>query len=399
MDFITGASDDIFTTISGAQSARESVAISALTRGAKYYQDGDNARAAIEFRRAGAFKPDYLEAHYYLAKAHVRGGRPDEAITAYRKAVEIQAKTDPTSTQVRAELAQYLVTLGRYADAEKEYNTITRLSPGSAGPAASLGHIYLTTGRSALAELQFRRVVALAPADPAAHYSLGLVYNEQERYSEAVSEFSTALRLRPDYAMARADLAYSYIGLGRSEEAQNQVAELNAIGTDEALALAQEVEMALLTPKILYADPFASTFDTDMGPRTELSQLDASLAEPGAVKTFSLALAFSQPMDRGSVENVFNWMITRSTGGRGGLYNNGMSSNGTREAAILPIPSAVHYDPETYRVTIDFRIVQNAEGNALIDPSHIVFRFKGTSFDGSRMDPDADQYDGARGAF
>jgi hypothetical protein len=94
------------------------------------------------------------------------------------------------------------------------------------------------------------------------------------------------------------------------------------------------------------------------------------------------------------VTNAFNWTITRATGGEGGVYDNGVVLHPDKEATVMPYPLMVNYDASTNTATVYFRITQNATGDAVIDPSHLVFQFNGSSAAGDKIDPAGDQFDG-----
>ena len=53
-----------------------------------------------------------------------------------------------------------------------------------------------------------------------------------------------------------------------------------------------------------------------------------------------------------------------------------------------------HTTPKQNTATVQFRISQNAEANATIDPAHIVFKFYGMDAYGKAMDQSADEYSG-----
>ncbi|MHB9099297.1 MAG: tetratricopeptide repeat protein, partial [Syntrophales bacterium] len=135
-------------------------------------------------------------------------------------------------------------------------------------------------------------------------------------------------------------------------------------------------------------------FNTALGRATNVSALNSSLATPGSSKLFSMSFAFSKDMDQASIMNPYNWLISRaSIRESGGVYNGGLTPPKT-EAAILPSPVAVAYNTATNTATIQFRISQNAQANATIDPAHIVFKFHGLDAYGKAMDQSADQYSG-----
>jgi tetratricopeptide (TPR) repeat protein len=395
MDFNVTSASDLFSAISDSGAQRQSLSYSAVNRGAARLQEKNYEAAAREFRRATAYDPSSIQAYRLLGRAYELQGKTEDAIATYKRALVV----DTSSDIVRNDLATIYMKNQRYAEAEQEFLRIARTNPASAGTAAALGHIYLATGRNADAETQFQKAARLAPQDPAAHYSLGLMYNKQERYSEAVPEFKRAIELRRDYAMAHADLAYSYLGLGQDDAAQNEVNELITINTDESNSLAYEVELTMLKPGIQFENLVDGTFNTRLGPGTTLDQLDPSLATPGASKSFSMVFQFNQSMDIASVQDVFNWTITKASGGKGGVYNNGVNLHPEKEVSILPHPTAARWDPLSNCATIYFNVTQNAAGDGVMDPSHWVFGFNGTDAGGNPMDTDADQYDWSGGAF
>jgi hypothetical protein len=55
---------------------------------------------------------------------------------------------------------------------------------------------------------------------------------------------------------------------------------------------------------------------------------------------------------------------------------------------------SVTYNYETKEATIKFRLSQNADGTATIDPKHLVFGFKGRDASGREMDSSGDEING-----
>jgi tetratricopeptide (TPR) repeat protein len=386
--------DSISSALYGQQNSRASLAQSAISLGATFIQRQEFEKAATEFKRASAYDPELVEPHTYLARTYQYMGRNDDAITSYRKALEISLKTDPTSKDARTDLANACISVKRYAEAEVELKRVVGADATAVGAVATLGHLYRATGRLDEAEAQFAKATRLAPRDAAAHYSLGLVYNDQQRYTEAIDQFQQAVALRPDYAVAHADLAYSFIGLGDTDSATLQVKQLSNLNTDESVKLATEVALSMYTPKIAYADVGASTFNPVLGTGTPLALLDPKLAAPGASANFTMIFHFNQAMDASSVQNSQNWLISRASGGAGGTYDNGVSLTPGREVGILPFPISVSYDSLTHDATVTFRITQNAAGDGVMDPRHWVFQFLGRDAGGNPMDPAGDQWDG-----
>lgn len=396
MDFSFPLVDSVGTALAARSTQYSALARSALSRGAERVQAQDYETALNEFKRAAAYDPTLTDTYRNMGRVYELLGRDDEAIAAYRRGIA----SDTSSDVSRQDLASFYMTHNRYAEAEAELKVIVRNNPNAAGPIASLGHIYLSQGRIAEAETKFERVLQLAPRDAASHYSRGLVYAKKGELGDAITEFERALELRPDYAAARGDLAFAYFDNGEKDKAQEQVTALLDMGTNESISLAYTASRYIDTPKILFADYTHSTFNTLLGPGTSLSAMDERLATPGASVTFTMSFQFNQDMDPNSVQDIWNWTITKAAGGEAGVYNHGANLHPEKEAYIMPYPVAVSYDKTKQTATLYFRVSQNANGNAVMDPSHWVFSFGGTDVSGRSMDPGADQYSqGAHGSF
>jgi Flp pilus assembly protein TadD len=378
---------------------RTSLAASAMSRGATAAQAGNYDVAIQEFKRAAAYSPTDPQPYSYMGQVYMMKSQPKEAVIAFNKALKI----DPLNDDIRLLLGKADVQAGDKVDAEKQYLALAKTNPASAEPPTTLGFIYLNSGRLAEADTQFQKVLNLAPTSSTAYYNLGLVRNKQGRYEDAAKLFEQAVSLDPANANAHADLAFAYIGMDDTARAKQQYNQLLDLGTSAANSLAYQVYDAIETPKIFYNDVTKSDFNTLLGAQTPVSTLDASLATPGASKVFKMTFVFNQQMDISTIMNLANWSITQADGsnnGVGGVYNDGAYINASKQAYIPISPLSVTYDTDKQSATIYFRVTQNATGDAVIDPKHWVFSFKGTDSAGRPMDRHGDQYDGyALGSF
>jgi tetratricopeptide (TPR) repeat protein len=98
-----------------------------------------------------------------------QGAPVEEAVTAYRKAVE--------------------------------------LNPSAAGALVNLGTIHYRQRRFAEAEKYYRDAISADPGYPLAEFNLGNLYDEQSRLAEALEHYRRALQLNPHYADAHFNLA------------------------------------------------------------------------------------------------------------------------------------------------------------------------------------------------
>jgi tetratricopeptide (TPR) repeat protein len=388
---LNATADTLTSILSSQQAQREQVAQYALMRGLSFLQEKNYDRAAGELKRAVTFNPDLEEAYEYLGKVYQINGKTQEAIETFKKWVG----HDPTSEKGLTALGNAYVEKKQYEEAEAQFKRLAQINPSSAYPFNSLGHIYQLTERYDDAEEQFKKVIKLSPRDANGYYGLGLALSKQEKYEDAIEQFENAIALKKNFEYAYSDMAYAYIGLGKKTKAEEIVETLSDMGTDLARDLATEVGLTLFTPQMTSVKPLDGTFPSVLGARTPLSVLDASLQTPNQSKVFSLTFQFNQAMDISSVQNSLNWFIFKAAGGPAGYYNNGITIQPEKEIMLSPVPNTVSYDPTHYTATVFFTITQNSTADGVMDPSHWIFKFKGTDISGNMIDSTADEYCGS----
>ncbi len=384
-DMFDQSPDAIFAGALTAQLQRGTLAQYAIQQAARFLQNNNQEGALKELKRALVYDNENFTAHQYIGNIYLSQGKTKEAIKEFKENVRLQ----PLSVNALVDLGNAYVQDKNYAEAEKSFIKASRMDPLNPVADYTLGHVYMNTDRLSEAEVQFKKAQKVSPRDGNVYYSLGTLYNKQERYEEAIVNLEKSLQYKPDFASSVYELGIAYDKIGDHDKAQQQ---LETLKTSD-YTLYQDLHHAITKPKIVSMDTSKGGFAELMGPGTPLWALDASLAEPDSSKEFSITFTFSEKMDIGSVMNPLNWSITKANSAEGGYYNNTMPS-GPREAAIPRFPLSVIYNPETNEATIKFRISQNSEGNATIDPKHMVFGFSGKDESGRSMDSRADEING-----
>lgn len=395
MDLLSGGVDPQSMFISSVQQSQqmEQLANTALSQGMDLYQDGKYSEAADAFRRSVALSPTSPNAQTsadYMASSYIKIGRIDKAAEAYK----ISMQLDPTSDAPVVKLANLYFAEGRHQDAQIQYEKAVRINP-SAVNYFSLGQAHLARENYAEAESAFSRVQRMEPDATNGYYGLGQVYNKMERYDDAVLQFKAAIEKDEDFFTAYAELGYNYADMGDMDAAQEMVTFLEENDADLADTLSRYM-YKVDPPQIMFASS-SSSFPKSMPMRTPLSVLDSYLANANATQTFTMELQFSKKMDRESVENIYNWSITRANGDSLiDKYNFGFSLPDT-EVAPKAYPDFVYYDDQNLTAKLTFSIQQNDTADGTIDPSHIVFKFNGEDIYGNKMNPDLDEYSGFSG--
>ncbi|UCG08060.1 MAG: tetratricopeptide repeat protein [Desulfobacterales bacterium] len=378
----------IFSVLAGQRAQMSAMANNAIGAGIDKYQKGDYKSAIIDFKRSIALDPQSAyaaEAANYMALAYLKLDQDEEAVEAYKTSTRLNPFRDDTHIK----LGNLYLDLNRLPESETEYKEAVRLNP-DVNNYYALGNFYLQTQRYNEAETQFQTILSLSQHGGKGNYGLGMVYSQQGRYEKAIDQFKESIRLTPDFAYGYLDLGYAYADAGQIDEAVKQMEILEKMDPALADMLSRHLYKAE-APRIEFASS-QSTFPYYFGPYTPLSALDTYLLNANTSRPFTVVFQFSKEMDRSSVENRFNWNISRSSqGGPGQAYYFGQDVPQT-EVTLSPFPELVVYDEDNFRATVTFRIYQNAAADGTLDPSHLVFKFSGEDVFGNPMDSKADEF-------
>ncbi|MBN2706083.1 MAG: tetratricopeptide repeat protein [Deltaproteobacteria bacterium] len=388
--FTTVTADSMFVSALDQQASLNQMANNALNTGITAYQKGDYRGAITAFRNAIGLAPqseNAVDTAHYVASAYLKLGENEKAAEAYKQAIDLDRSRDDS----RVKLGNFYFSQERYREAEEQYYEAVRVNPDPVN-LYSLGQAYIKTERYNDAEDQFRKIQRLAPRAVNGPYGLGLNLSAQGRHEEAVAMFKEALKIDNDFHDAHVEMGYAYADMGQMDEAQEIFEFLEDADPDLADLLSRYM-YKVDTPKFAFVHAEGS-FPYLQPPKTSLAALDSYLETAGNRKNFKITFQFDKEMDRASVENRFNWSVSRSSSIEpGAAYNFGMSLPDT-EVKPPANPAYIYYDAERLTATVYFELTQNQTADGTIDPSHLVFKFSGTDAYGLKMDPDADEFSG-----
>lgn len=147
----------------------------------------------------------------------------------------IAAQT-PANLEQHATEGERALAEGRYADAEKAYETLRQLSPGTAEIHARLGLIYFQQGKFSAAIVPLRQAIRLKPDLPKVDALLAMSLSELGKYEEALPALTKAFAQSADPVlrrMAGLHLQRTYTGLGRDREAVDVALRLSRLHPDD----------------------------------------------------------------------------------------------------------------------------------------------------------------------
>jgi len=153
--------------------------------------------AVDSFQRAIALAPGSIKVENNLGLAYEGLNRTDDAVIAYRQAIEWQDAGPPeqASEQPLLNLAIVLLHRGTLAEAEVLLLRAVRIAPQDPRIHEQLGHLYTLQDNYAEAAKYLEVATRLDPEKPNLHFLLGQAYRHLGRQGEAKTEFDAAARL------------------------------------------------------------------------------------------------------------------------------------------------------------------------------------------------------------
>jgi tetratricopeptide (TPR) repeat protein len=152
----------------------------------------DFAPVAEEYaHKAVALDPKLPMAHQLLGELYLYHSQIDEAITEFRKELEI----NPGNATAYYKLADGYSRQQKYDEAERLLQRSIWLDSTSTGPYILLGKVLQKKGETELAVRALQRALAMDPNNPIPHHLLGQAYRDLGRNEDAERELKVAGQL------------------------------------------------------------------------------------------------------------------------------------------------------------------------------------------------------------
>ena len=167
-----------------------------------------------------------------VGNLYLEKGRPDEAISLYKKALVII----PRYVEVHSRLGTAYADKGMFAEAISEQKKALAIDPESDIAHGNLGEIYFRMNKLDEAVLACKKAIAINPENAQAHNSLGNCYMAKDLLDQSISEFKTALTIEPNNAILHSNLGLAYSHKGMLDEAISEYKKTLAINPNYAPA-------------------------------------------------------------------------------------------------------------------------------------------------------------------
>ncbi|MCP3980208.1 MAG: tetratricopeptide repeat protein [bacterium] len=185
-------------------------------RAQKRLDAGDLEGAAATLERLRSMRPDDGDAWYLTALLEMRRSNAAPAMRHLQRAVEL----DERHVRAHVQLARFHAALGRPDEALSHYRRALRTTPGDPALLAATGHLLASRGEMAEALEIYRRLLAISPGEPAIHFNIGTCHAQLDQLPQALEQFRETVRLDPSYADAHHRLGLVLERMGRPDEAR-----------------------------------------------------------------------------------------------------------------------------------------------------------------------------------
>src|SRR5262249_24097117 len=216
--------------------AASHVRVGSQAHAARRYDEAIDA-----YRKAIELKPDYADAHYSPGSALRGKGQLDDAIAAYRKAAELK----PDYAAAHVSLVTVLLAQGKTDAAAAEHREAVRhiskqaqaqFHSQEAQSRFDLGMLFYRERMYAQAEEDFQEAIRLKPENPANHFHIGPVLRFQNKLAEAIPVYRQAIQLMPHELSYRYALGATFQQQGKHPEAVAEFQQAVRIKPDDAVA-------------------------------------------------------------------------------------------------------------------------------------------------------------------
>lgn len=182
------------------------------------YDTPDYSRAIEAYRRSLEVDGAYAWPYHKLGLIYEERGEYAIALTFYQDALE-RHQTDPARAISLNSLGEVYTALGRAEEAMSAYRQALELDPDYAAAWNRLGEALSAQARHQEALAAYQRSFELDPDQALPWHNLGNARTALENYDEAIAAYRQALKLDPEDAWSYHNLGFVYHQLGRYDQA------------------------------------------------------------------------------------------------------------------------------------------------------------------------------------
>ncbi|MHC4743672.1 MAG: tetratricopeptide repeat protein [Planctomycetota bacterium] len=189
--------------------------IAHLNLGNALIKDGATAEAMSHYKKAVEIHPAYTDAHYNLGIALAVQGKHEAAVKSYLEALRLQ----DDYVEVRLRLAESLTRVGRLDEAISHFEKLLESRGDDLEVLNNYALALVQKKRVAEAIKLYNRALAIDPESYEVLNNLGSALAEQRQFDLAIEHLQRAANLNPEFVKTHYNLGSILIRAGRGDEA------------------------------------------------------------------------------------------------------------------------------------------------------------------------------------
>jgi tetratricopeptide (TPR) repeat protein len=148
-----------------------------------YYRD-----AIEQFQKAKALAPEFVKTYHNLGLAYAAVGENANAVTEFRKALELNSKTSKPSAWPYIDFGTYYNLQSDFKNAKQMLLQAIQIDGAWDQAYSELAKAYRGLGQTSEAIDSLKRAIAINPKKPEYHYSLAVLYRKTSQTAEATQQ-------------------------------------------------------------------------------------------------------------------------------------------------------------------------------------------------------------------
>lgn len=206
--------------------------------------ENNNLEEALEYlNKELEDNPDNGYAWVLIATIWVSQEEYGRALTAANLAIKnIPKKDKPNRSFAYVVRAKVYVGLGENEKALADFSSAIKETPDDAEVYEERANLYYFMEKYDLADKDYQKMISINPGSVMGYMGIGRNANAEKRYNDAIEQFDYVTRLVPDYSSGYSFRAESYFGLKQYDKAIDDIIHaLDIDGDDKAFYLMVQV--------------------------------------------------------------------------------------------------------------------------------------------------------------
>lgn len=201
-------------------------------KGDEYVLAREFGQAIAAYQTALKGRPAWRDIQFRLGKAQMSAGRDDDALATFTALIKAGFKDGA----LFSDLGLLHERGGRLDEAISAYRLSLVHEPGNVNAHRRLAEIFTWRGSFAEAADQYRKLIRLRGDNPLYHLNLARVYDRMKDLKHAVIEYETALRLDPDNLEGHRELARIFLREKQTPQAEQHYREVLRLNSEDETA-------------------------------------------------------------------------------------------------------------------------------------------------------------------